>query len=468
MRRQTRGQSSSTRRHESLLLKSASQSQTRIFQSESRLKRESSSVNLYGKEFPEPSVHKHNLYSKLSHSLNTSTPNAQAGKTPTARNRAGASSETDPSPAERVTTRSTLAKPNHLQLSQSMSGPADATPSTTRHQHGFRLFTDEYRDFIGAGRRPRPQPGPRLSSLSTGEIRRMCEQQALLDIPVIKVKSYFGCVSTAVMSRAMHDDSIVRVSGDFVRDEFDQKRHTLFESSDLRAEIARTHSLKSHSQYALNHRVMLELQKNISVEGLRDFGIDVSYLEGFFDKTVKPRNLRTKSGAPERRLNSPENAAGLETHKQETPKLQGQKPRAFRLKNSVLQHMRGANLFKRQSDPHAFLDPLTRRNFSVIQTLPETCTDAFWLGHSFLVKPPQVHGERPEPSTHPVGPPDQALYSFRDDVTLDDATHVYKDDYVRGRLHSKSFLDLSKIDWSASVASKHPSVFQRVSTFAQF
>ena len=330
-----------------------------------------------------------------------------------------------------------------------------------------KLFTKGYADFIGADSRSKQQAS--LSSLSTKEVRDMYTQQLLLGVPSIKAKAYFGCVSSWAMSRAMHDDSVVRISEDFLRNELAASRHRQFGSDNRDAEIRRMHRVQSQNRHTLDRRVMCELQKSIAVESLEDFGIDIFFLESFFDKKVSSRNLRPKSkpvesGRPSsRRAEHSDSDKATSSREPEKPNVFGAEAHSSPFKNSILQNTDSLNLFSRRKTERAFWNPHANRNFSVIKTRPEAHSEPFSVGQSFLVKQNDGRSEnRSESETRDLPVPNHILYSFSDDVTMEDATHVQKDDYERTRLHSKSFLDLSKIDWSVSALSKNPSVLHLV------
>jgi hypothetical protein len=111
---------------------------------------------------------------------------------------------------------------------------------------------------------------------------------------------------------------------------------------------------------------------------------------------------------------------------------------------------------QQEGDMAAFYQMMKSRNMSIIRKKSST-TDIFSNRNSFYFK--ELAGNA---MANEIPNNGKLIYSFRDDMTMDNENFNQEDEYERTRLNSKSIIDMSKIDWSASVVSKNPSVFHGV------
>jgi hypothetical protein len=342
------------------------------------------------------------------------------------------------------------------------------SPKIAKKPIKYSLFTDKFEDFININESS-PKNENKLSSLSSKEIKEIYNQQLLLDIPYIKVKSYFNCVSSHTMADALHDDSIFMVSEDFLQDKYKSMKETKYDSEDYKSEISKTFNFKLESNYNTNERIMSEMKKRITLRGIEDFRIDIHLIEKFFEVKIKQKNIKQnimlydknlKKVSEEPLVRQKSKTIGMKKKQHlkissstilDSPQMQENfiKSNLQRFGNSILIPN------QQEGDMAAFYNSMKTRNMSVIRK-QSTNTDMFSNRNSFLVNQPNFPVEEPQINNNKV------MYSFRDDMTMDNANFAQEDEYERTRLNSKSIIDMSKIDWSASVVSKNPSVFNPV------
>ena len=320
----------------------------------------------------------------------------------------------------------------HKPIEAGRANPISTPPAKSKH----KLFTRQYGDFLQPDELSKS--AKKLGRSPTKAFQQIYHQQLLLDIPHIKVKAYFNCVSSRVMSDALHDDSVMEISEDFVRNEYAQKQHSTYDTNKYKREIAKTNNFKLKSQFNTNQRLLFEMKKKMTIRGVENFGIDVLFLEQFFDKKIRPKNLKFKSDP----VQSPGQPL-LDYENPEFPQI------ASNISTpSTPAHDSMSNAYNPQ---HPNMGSNEKEMGSGFE--PTAKTERTRPNVSDLQSPLMLSKDPAEIYSNQVQAPSKLLLSFYDNVTFDNATFVNEEEFSMTKLNSKSYIDLSKIDWSMSAVS---------------
>lgn len=334
------------------------------------------------------------------------------------------------------------------------------------------FFSEDYKSFLnqeGKNEIHKEEKKDVFLKMKMEDIKKLYNQQLLLDVPHIKVKSYFNCISSHLMSDALHVQSVFEVSSDFLRKKLAKVEKKSFDTNDVKGEVSKTFNFKPESDYDTNERILFEMKKRITIRGVENFGYDIFLREKFFDIKIKAKNLKLQQ-EPQTSLENnqvfPLNSSNSRNSSMKDLSIMFAKKRMAsqmdiarqpQAHGNQLQSMvfRGSvfNQNKQINEITQFPNAFQERNFSIIRKVSMN-TDAFSIRNSLFRKESEKKLRAAEMESARSRP---MLYSFNDDVTVDNATYVQDDEFERTRLNSQTLMDLSKIDWSASVVSRNPS-----------
>jgi hypothetical protein len=326
------------------------------------------------------------------------------------------------------------------------------------------FFSKSYEDFLEKETKTKSAS---LLDMKNENIKKLYNQQLLLDIPHIQVKAYFNCLSTHLMSDAIHDQSIFNISQDFLKEKYKKMKNKKFESNEIKNEVGKTFNFKPTFDYDTNERILFEMKKRLTIRGIENFGYDIFMVENFFDQKVKSKNLIAKNytknkSNPDFTKNKNEQQIMYENNPFTKNKRMAsykdlQNLAQLQISNHLSPNMipKGSifnpiGFFKQENEITQFPNAFPDRHFSIIRKA-STNTDIQSIRNSFL-RGESDKSLRKNDSNNVIS--NKVLYSFNDDVTIDYAADAQDEEYERTRLNSKSIMDLSKIDWSASVLSR--------------
>ena len=264
-------------------------------------------------------------------------------------------------------------------------------------------------------------------SLTEDKVKPLFLRQLLLDIPYIKINSYFGSLKAHNYKKYFDESKdLLDDSPEFVRDNIQKLYKSNIGKDELTDKIKKTNNFKLEKDFNQDQRLSFDTKKKLTLLGVENFGIDISLAEEFFGHKIKAKHLKTRfftrvdsiPPSPKRiisKLNQEiaQTETGLENSNKDS-----------NLRKSYIEMQRGKWLRTSEiremedSKSDGFKRMLSKSSSGIV------VTDSLSRG--------------------------KILYSFRDDMTIGTTTQHDNEEFEMFRVNSRSVLDMSRFDWSCS------------------